>query len=217
MRLNWRSLRPAVLRGLDRTAGIGLLAAVALLSSCQSTAEPGRGWLTAAIREATDTGGRESTYRGTGDFIVTRDPGAGVLSSFELNSRGTGTGAGQTFMLYWPGHGRPRAGRYELGALEVVDSHLEGFTAFYQRVAGGRGESFTALSGHVIVRESSDDRIDGEFRVTGVLYCLANEQPGPDDWCTAPTAITPGAPQVEVTGSFAAVPYRPGPQSLTRP
>lgn len=210
MKCSWGSLGLAFQRGLDRTVGIGLLAAVALFSSCHDAAGPAGGWLTAAIREATDTGGRESTYRGTGDFIVTRDPGAGVLFSFELNSDGTGTSAGQKFSLYWPGHGRPRAGRYELAPLEVEDGHLEGFTAVYSRVAGGRGEDFTALSGYVVVRESSDDRVDGVFQMTGVLYCLRNDRPGQDDWCTAPTTITPGAPQVEVTGSFAAVPYKPG-------
>ncbi len=134
-----RGRRP---EGPGRTPRIvGLLAAVAVFASCQDTTEPAGGWLTAAIREATDTGGREATYRGSGGFHVGRDPGAGVSVAFGLHSRGTGASVGQSLGLYRPGHGRPGPGRYELAPLNAREGRLEGFTVFYasQPCRPGRG------------------------------------------------------------------------------
>jgi len=217
MRCSCGPLESRSSRWPDRTVGAFVLATVALLGDCSQTTGPGPGWLTAAIREGTGSAARVSQYEGTGEFTTGSDPGAGVSVAFELDSRGSGRGAGQTMMLYRPGQGQPVAGRYELGPLAVLDGRLDGLTAFFVRTAGGLSESFTALSGYVVVRASSADRFEGEFQFTGVMYCSASENPGPADWCTEPTRITPGAPQVEVTGSFAAVPYRPGVQTLDVP
>ena len=204
-------------RSLSQTARLILLLPVALLSHCSGSTEPEHGWLSAAVREGAGSEASAGSYDGTGDFRTGRDPGAGVSVAFSVVSTGTGASSGRTVMLYRPGHSQPGVGRYELGPVAVVDGHLDGFTAFYDRTAGGHREDFTALSGYVIVRRSSADRFDGDFQFTGVMYCSGSETPGPSDWCTAPTTITPGAPQVELTGSFAAVPYSPGVVTLSKP
>ena len=204
-------------RRLERTGKPSLLIAALLLAACRQTAEPVTGFLTASVRESADAGVVETAYEGSGSFAVGQDPGAGVSIAFGLRSDGTGASAGQSFGLTRPGQGRPAPGRYDLAPLELSNGQMNGFTAHYQRHVPGRAEDFTAVSGYLVVHESTEDRVTGEFQVTMIQYCLANDVPGPDDWCVAPTTITQGAPRIAVAGSFTAVPVRVGQDSPTLP
>lgn len=192
-------------RGLQHAASVALFATFIFLPACHDSTAPASGRLTASIREGVDPPTNETVYDGTGSFRVGKDPGASVSVAFGLHSVGTATSTGQSLGLYRPGQGKPAPGRHELAPLRSVDGHLDGFTAHYHRNVAGRAEDFAALSGYVIVTASSDDLIVGEFQATMVRYCLANEVPGSDDWCTAPTTITAGAPTIKVVGSFYAV------------
>ncbi|GBD32533.1 hypothetical protein HRbin33_01503 [bacterium HR33] len=188
------------------TSTAGIMAMVLLVPACQApTAGLDSSWFRAQIRGAVQT-----EYEGTGWFNVGSDPRRGISVQFTLYSSGVGTYTGQRFQLYSPGKGRPGQGIYGLAPLEVKDGSLQGFTAYYHRVAGERSESYTAVSGRVNVAKSSGNRVEGDFDFTGVLYCWSNTSGTPEGWCTSPNTITPGAPQIQVTGSFSVVAFRPG-------
>ncbi len=189
---------------------LGLLAAVAVCGSCRSANDPVAGWLVANIQQAADTGPSGLVYEGTGNFRVGSDAGAGLAVAFTLDSKGTGASAGQTLVLYWPGHGRPGPGRYPLGPLSVQDGRLHGFTAFYQGYAAGQVRDFTAFSGYVEFTASSENLLVGTFQFTGGLYCVASEQPSAENWCVLPTAVPPDSEQLDVSGSFVAGPAQGG-------
>lgn len=184
----------------------------ALLVGCQQPTDgSSAGWLRAQVRGAID-----AMYEGTGFFHIGSDPRVGISVKFTLNSDGVGEYAGQRLMLYRPGKGQPSEGVFRLGPLDTRRGPPEGFTAYFSRVVDGRYEAYTARSGEVIITESSRGRVEGRFRLIGVLYCrgLTRGRPGSsgyESWCTGPNTLTPGAPEIEVTGSFAAVPSLPGP------
>jgi hypothetical protein len=208
---------PILRRRVGYAANIGLLVPAFLLAACQDATQPLAGLMTASVRDSSATGVVETAYEGSGDFGVGTDPGAGVSITFGLRSKGNGTSAGQSFALTRPGQDRPAPGRYDLAPLDLSNGQMNGFTAHYYRHVPGRSEDFTAVSGYLVVHESTEDRVAGEFQVTMVQYCLANDVPGADDWCAAPTTITPGAPRIIVAGSFTAVPVKGGQDSPTLP
>lgn len=191
------------------TAATAVIAIPALFSACDQPTDSRDGsWLRAQVRGAVD-----ATYEGTGYFHIGSDPRVGVSVKFTLNSDAVGEHAGQQFMLYRPGKGRPSKGVFPLGPLETESGSPEGFTAYYSRVVDGQYQAYTTRSGEVNVTESSGSRVEGSFRLIGVLYCRGSTSGVPDSdwWCTGPNTLTPGAPEIEITGSFLAVPSRPGP------
>jgi hypothetical protein len=190
-------------------AGLGDLG----LSGCgQPAAIAGGGWLRARVQGSVEA----HHYEGSGYFLVNSDPRRGISVQFTLHSDGEGPYAGQWFLLYRAGKGRPAKGVYRLAPLDVQNGSPRGFTAYYSYVDEGKAYSYayTALSGEVEVTESSGDRIEGVFRFRGVLYCSGATRGPPQKWCVGPNTITPGAPEIEVTGSFAAVPAPSGPIRL---
>lgn len=188
------------------TRAVVLVVIPAASSACQAVDIVDASWFRAQIRGAV-----EGAYEGTGDFHVGSDPRVGISVKFTLNSDGVGAHAGQRFMLYRPGEGRPGKGVYSFAPLAVEDGSPRGFTAYYFRTADGEFQAYTATSGEVRITESSERRLAGDFRFTGALYCRAATTGNPEQWCTDPNTITPGAPELEVTASFLAVPFRPGP------
>lgn len=189
-------------------AGV-LVVAPALVWGCQGSVDNAEeGWLRARI-----VGAIETVHEGTGDFYVGSDPRQGIAVQFTLNSDGVEVYAGQVLTLFRPGKGRPGEGVYTLAPLEVKDGSLQGFTAYFHRTIdgeSGEGESFTTVSGEVVVTKSSAEWVEGDFRFKAVLYCRSSSDPQRQFRCVGPNTITPGAPEIEVTGSFAAAPLDPG-------
>lgn len=192
-------------------AALSMALLAAAFAGCKGTSDPAAGWVTASIRGSGDASQADTNYQGTGDFTVSRDPGAGVSEAFSLNSNGTGPSAGGSLLFYRPGGGVPGQGVYRLGPLKTTDAGLRGFTAYFHRIANGRSDRYTAISGEATVTASSGERIEGYFTLTGALYCSGPAFGPPDDqsWCAGPNTITPGVPQLVLTGSFVAVTFRP--------
>lgn len=185
--------------GSDGRAALLVLSAT-VLGTCKEPAESvDASWLRAEVQGAVET-----VYEGSGYFRTGSDPRVSV--KFTLNSDGVGPHAGQWLMLYRPGHGRPGEGAYALAPVEAEDGSPRGFTAYYGRTADDKAEAYTAVSGEVSISESSDNRVEGSFRFAAVRYCWSRTDGSPEGWCTSPNIITPGQPEVEVTGSFLAVP-----------
>jgi hypothetical protein len=180
---------------------------VALLGACHDPA----GDVTVSWLRADVAGAVEDRYEGTGNFWF----GAGhdgIPVQFGISSKGVGAAAGSSMGLYRPGAGRPAVGSYVLAPLG--DGYPpRGFTAYYGRRANGRIESFTARAGRVDITKSSDDRIEGAFWFAGPRYCSSLLVDWFDDeeerFCIGPNTIDLSQPQVEVTGSFSAVPWDP--------
>ncbi len=201
---------------------IGLLCIVALHAGCGDPTSTTAGWLTARIEQQAVSAEPSITYsedtveyyEGTAEFWFDRNPGYGVDIAFVVHSRGTGPSLGEWLLLAREGAGRPGRDWYRLGPLELKNGRLQGFTAFYVRETGVRLESYTALSGEVVITESSSDRVAGVFQFTGVMYCWRSDV---DGWCTSPITITPGAPGIKVTGRFSAVPEKPVVDSVMLP
>lgn len=178
------------------------LAAVPLVAAaCSDIGPTPDGWLSAHI-----VGAVQTDYEGTGYFGVSKRPPGDEGTVFGLDSRGIGTSAGQSFGIYRPGSGRPGRGRYKLAPLEQDgDGYLVGFTAYYDRTTEDSvWEAYTARSGEVQITYSSAGLVEGTFRFSGVLYAYDD---WPDSlWDAGPNTITPGAPTIDVTGSFKAIP-----------
>jgi hypothetical protein len=200
------SLAPLPPRLFRPGTAVWLLLPLPLLAGCHNATAPNGGWLRASVMDVADTTVR-TDYQGTGDFHVGKDPAWGVSVAFQLSSRGTGASAGQTLLLARPGAGRPAPGRYMLAPLTENDGTFSGFTAYYV----GGAESFTTLSGEVDIEQSSDGLVAGTFHITAVQCCRSDPADMAHDWCVGPNTITPGAKQVEITGSFAAGPETTGP------
>lgn len=181
------------------TRFLGIAVIPVLVAACRDSGPIPDGWLTAHI-----VGAVQTEFEGTGYFSAGSGPPGGVSVRFGLGSRGTGASTGQRFSLDRPGNGRPGTGRYTLAPLEPdEDGNLVGFTAYYYRTADSVSEGYTASSGEVEITRSSGDVVEGEFRFSGVLYSYSSAD---SVWYTGPNTLDPGAPTIEVTGSFGAVP-----------
>lgn len=151
--------------------------------------------------------GGQRSYEGEGDFYVGPDMAAGVSMRFDLGSRSEGE-EWESFGLHRRGDGIPHPGTYGLTALDQGDPNARGMTAFYTRVNDGWVEYYKAQSGEFHVSSSSDARVEGTFRFVGFRYCaserVGTRQIGP---CIPVAEPIPGAPTIEVVGSFSAVPF----------
>lgn len=182
------------------TRFLGMALIPALGGACRDPGPIPDGWLMADIAGAVQT-----EYSGSGHFNVGSGPPGDVSVKFELTSDGTGASIGQSFGLNRRGAGRPGTGRYTLAPLERdEDGNLVGFTALYYQTVDSVSEGYTARSGAVEIARSSGDVVEGAFRFSGVLYTYW--RPPDSLWDVGPNTIAPGAPTIEVTGSFGAVP-----------
>lgn len=176
-----------------------------LVSACGDALGSGsQGWLLATVRASVD-----AEYQGTGMFH--EGPDHGGTMKFQLNSSGTGSSDGQSLQLYRRAGGIPVVGVHTLAPLTASSGTSPGFTAYYhRRLTDLYGESFTAVEGEVAITKSSRKRVEGTFRITAALYCSANDSGAPvgDPGCSDPNAFDPSAPQVQIVGSFAAVPLK---------
>lgn len=146
----------------------------------------------------------------TGDFhAVTTPEFRGGREQFEMTLRAEG---GLHVGIARYGAGRPAPGRYPLAPL----NRAEPGGRFYATVTtgGGRGaeedtvRAYVSVAGELVVTESSGERVAGSFRFTGAEYS-ARWPPTGHRGSGAPDRVTPGAPTVEVRGTFAAGRFRP--------
>ena len=180
-----------------------VVAGALVLAGCQfdSGIDMDRGWFMAAIH-----GTVLVDYEGTGEFYAGRDPRLGATTTaLTVTSEGTGVFTGQELML-WGFVAIGEVGRYAVEASE--DSAREHtFTAVYIRKVGGMYEAYTSVAGEAEITLSTEERVEGNVRFTGIRYCAvpANGTPAPQGSCD-PRILDPGAPSIEVSGSFQAVP-----------
>jgi hypothetical protein len=147
-----------------------------------------------AMFVATVQGSVQDSYRGTGQFQASSGDGThpGIFTIFSHDLLG-----GQSFLLFREGMQVPQPGSYPLTT--SVAGPLR-FGASYTRRQGGVMEGYTATSGELVISTSIRGWIKGTFRFHGTRNCAGTES---GISCTYP--LDPGAPSVEVTGSFAAV------------
>lgn len=188
------------------TRGVWVIALLVLTACSDPVAGSNPGWLRASL-----AGTVAGSYVGSGDFLDQTDREEGPRRMFSLYSSTADLTSPQSFGLYRVNGNRPAVGRYELQLVDQSDSDAEGFFAIYSRSTESQVENFVAQSGEVVVTRSSRERLEGTFRFVGFRYCalprLGSGQEGP---CVPPAAPVEGAPTVEVTGSFSAVPFEEG-------
>jgi hypothetical protein len=198
--------RPTVIRSccVKPSQGVWLLAFVLAQVGCGSVfGSEEVGWFNARLEGAVT-----NEYRGTGDFSVDWKPEFDrwqfIVGSSSLDSTAPGS-----FLLGGFGFKRPPAGTYPIRLMslaEMATPSARGFTAFYSRLneSGDNGEQYVAESGEFTITESSDDMVAGTFHLVGFLIC---PDPVTGACGQAPSARPPGAPTIDVTGSFEVRPF----------
>lgn len=147
----------------------------------------------------------------TGDFHATTTPEfRGGREQFEMTLRAEG---GLHVGIARYGAGRPAPGRYPLAPLNRAEPGGR-FYATLNTEGGRRGatgdtvRSYVSVAGELVVTESSPERVAGSFRFTGAEYG-ARWHPTGRRGSGAPDRVEPGAPTVEVRGTFSAGRFRP--------
>lgn len=138
-------------------------------------------------------------YSGPSSFVDYQN-WDGTRRWFRLNTHGAGDASGHRLRIHRRGVGRPSRGTYVLGPPVVEDGREVGFIASYTP-EGDCHETFIARSGTMVITLSTRSVVDGTFQFTGVRRCSMVS--GGDS--EPHVFILPGAPEVEVTGSFRAV------------
>lgn len=194
-----------------RRSAVPALAAILSLSAC---VESPAGSLRPSFFSAAVRGAVETIYEGTGEFH-TGTPGPGQ-SQFQITSTGTGEMSNHSFALTrWDG-GRLGTGRYPLALVAINRDDRrqpKGITFQYFVRSAGRIEQYVADSGEVEITHSSSDRVEGKFSLHGIRYCAreiirSNPPVPPEGPCELPATAIAGAPEITITGSFAAVPLK---------
>jgi hypothetical protein len=161
--------------------GLALTALLAASCSTDQAAPVPEGWLSATI-----IGDAPASYKGTGHFQTMSDlPGwpAEVPSHFYLYSAGTGSSAGDEFILTGYRGERPEVGRYPLGNSQKADPE-DGRYDWNLNYHEQRGDSialYGVVDGEFEVTASSTDAIEGRFSFTAALGMVcSNEMVGRD-------------------------------------
>ncbi|MEW5926143.1 MAG: Ig-like domain-containing protein [Gemmatimonadota bacterium] len=147
----------------------------------------------------------------TGDFHATTTPEfRGGREQFEMTLRAEG---GLHVGIARYGAGRPGPGRYPLAPLNRADPGGRFYATL--TTGGGRGDAagdtvraYVSVAGELVVTESSGERVAGSFRFTGAEYS-ARWRPAGRRGSGSPDRVEPGAPTVEVRGTFTAGRFRP--------
>ncbi len=176
-------------------------ACIALLTACHDPVADGEvSWLVATIHESEVP---ELDFTSRSYFNDTRLIHEGGRPHFGLTADGEGHLEGHRLMLSRFGAGRPAVGTYELAVLRLEGGRLFGFAAYYSRLNEENGrDAFNVRTGQLVVTKSTPNVVEGTFHFTAGLYC-GGSPPGP---CYYPWTVVPDAPEIEVAGSFSAVP-----------
>lgn len=190
-----------------RCGALAVAAACGVLASGCGRDPAGRGApgvFTAEIRR----GAEVIRYEGDGKFYSDSRQERGPRSSFTLTSDAERGSTREGLTIHGQNVTRPPVGRYELGLLDQSDFDAQGFFAFYGRADPVQGEGYAAVSGELVVTESSPERFAGTVRMTARRYCYSKNFSGEPPRCAMPWLPPDTAPTVEVVGSFSAEPAR---------
>lgn len=177
------------------------LPALLLLAGCaDGTGAADPSWFRAELSgEVTDR------YEGTGDFSFDRDDGD-TPHFFRITSAGFDPAIQEAFHLRWPDDRRPQPGAYPLVPHTNQYGSTRGVTAVYRWSRGDNvsapagGELYVAEGGAVEITRSTSEEVEGTIRFSGIQVTKT----GPvyrerDDPRHQPD---PGAPRIEVSGTF---------------
>lgn len=186
---------------------VGASAVLILAAACEGPAEPhSPSWLKAVVHTDPTT-----TINGAGTFHVGRAPRYGADVKFSVAASDNAEGRKEHILLTRPGKGRPPEGTYELGLLQAEDQSLVGFRALYLFWSESEGSRYyTSTSGRVRITHSSDERVEGEFRFTGRLYCESEPREVWRGYECDPQVPLNGFEPLVVEGSFSLAPPEPG-------
>jgi hypothetical protein len=125
-----------------------------------------------------------------------------------LHSRGVGESVNEEFAFH--AANVPEPGEYAVGEIEDNAYHV-----VYSRGEGNKRAIFRGLSGVLRITESTSDRVTGSFVVQAILLYDCILEPGiPAPFLNCEPAREQA--NVEITGSFYAVPLGGGARGLTR-
>ena len=172
-----------------------LIPAAIVIGACDVPTRAGEGWVRASL-----SGGVTGTYSGTGDFL--ESGGAlNAMKSFTISSRG----ASATLLVIRENGLRPARGQYSFGWFDPAKAGADRFAVIYEQISADRIDSYASTGGELTIETSSPEEVRGSFRMQAVRYCSEERtglQTGP---CQLGSAPPPGAPTIEVTGTFSAV------------
>lgn len=179
---------------------------------------PGPGAKGPSFLRATATGAGQGvpddTYEGTGEFGVNDADGVSRPRTFTIHSQAT-DGRGERSVGVWRQQGAeralPGAGTYDVAGPDYTQSRWRTMAVTYQRVVDGWLEAYVGRAGSLTITESTAERVAGTFRFTGVRYYRRPTRgTGREEGLVLgrPDAVPPDQPTIEVSGSFAAEPWR---------
>jgi hypothetical protein len=179
-------------------------AAVGLVGCADLAPEiPETGWFTASI-----VGRSSPTYRGSGEFYVGRWENGSPQFSLKLD--GSDQDARGLFLVQGSFEGVAKPGAYAIRLPDFDGPPVRPKGAFWMifvRQGGDGGtvrETYRGVGGEVRIDDSSSESVAGSFRFTGVRMCprMTSERQAGCGY----TPPEPGAPTIEIAGSFVAVP-----------
>ena len=186
-----------------RIRSLAAVVAILLAAACQSNpaAPESPAWFSATLAGTTVEGAISASYSGTGHFTTTdvRRPAAPPLVL--LRSEGVGDAKDDGFELSRAGLTLPAAGTYALGA------GANAFQAVFTQKRGSVTHRYAAQSGELHITAASAERISGTFTFRGVFAGTCEGRGARVD-CSVVASPGPGAPAIDVQGSFVAVPER---------
>jgi hypothetical protein len=205
-------LRSALWRGL-------LIFCLAPLAGCRTApAEEGQpaGSVPPGVRATITaaTGAINETFTGTGSFGVNDADGVNQPKTFSVDSRpadGSGTRSFSLWRFQGTDRTAPPVGTYPVAGPSNAQAYWPTMAAVYRTEVDGWVETYVGQSGRVTVTASSPDRFAGTFRFTAVRYYrrpMRGTGREPGMVLGTPSEVPPGQPTIEVTGSFAASPWR---------
>jgi hypothetical protein len=186
----------------NRSAGFVFAVSMLLAAGCteDGTGPGGPSWFRATL-----DGAVTGQYEGRGEWGPERTE-QGAPWYLTIASQEETDGVEQSFVLRWPGRGRPQAGTYSLVHFDDAAGSPHGPVALYRYQAGDNVsqvamvDTYVGLAGTVEITRSTDDVVEGTVQFSGAqVYrsvgadVLRNDPRGQPD---------PAAPRIQVSGSF---------------
>ena len=209
--------RPAARPRYHVRAVLGLVAGTVGGCGEPNAPDPGAGgpaFFRAAVTAAAGAGVAGDTYEGTGEFGVNDADGVRRPRTFILNSTATDGRGERNFSLsrqQGSDAGRLARGEYEVALPDPARARWRTLAAVYTRTVDGWMEAYVGRAGTVTVTASTPERVAGTFRFTGVRYYRRPLRgTGREEGLVlgSPGAVPAGQPTLEITGAFAAAPWR---------
>jgi hypothetical protein len=187
------------IRSVVPTAVLAAFAAV--LAAC-SDDPAGPGPRATGNVTATISGAEARAFDGTSVFHLGSNPHQGGALEFTLGLQGKGV-SDRDLILVYGSTALPPVGAHRIGLGNAP------YHAFNSRGAeqGPALVAYAADDGELVITHSSPNLLQGHFRYQAFRYCRITDHDQQEGPCSIPASPIPGAPRIEVSGTFSAVPH----------